>query len=249
MSDVKGRFLSFLVRQRATVMVALLCFFTSAGTAAAVSYLALGKTNTTSATTTLKSGVNGPVLNVVNTNSGLGTSAAGLGITVPAGRAPISVNSGAGTAKNLSADKLDGLDSSAFMLGNGASVLANRIVLTSGQHGIVMLNVPGLGELSANCGGGDAVINYRNNTSGPVDFWNDRLNGVSGAVIDPDPNNYWNVVIFDTASHKQDATFLRLGKGDTGAARTIASIDLSAYEANGNSPCGFQVIATLWSTP
>jgi|SRR5215217_4270181 len=42
------------------------------------------------------------------TQQSTGTTASGVGITVPTGKAPIKVNSGAGKATNLNADKLDG---------------------------------------------------------------------------------------------------------------------------------------------
>jgi hypothetical protein len=63
----------------------------------------------------LSSGVNGSVLQVTNTNATGGTSARGLAIAVPAGRAPIVVGATAGKATNLNADKLDGIDSTGFV--------------------------------------------------------------------------------------------------------------------------------------
>jgi hypothetical protein len=45
------------------------------------------------------------------TQQSTGTGASGVGITVPSGKAPIKVNSAAGKATNLNADKLDGQDS------------------------------------------------------------------------------------------------------------------------------------------
>ena len=54
----------------------------------------------------------GPALQVnpQSTNTG----ASGVGVTVPSGKAPIKVNSTAGKATNLNADKLDGKDSTAL---------------------------------------------------------------------------------------------------------------------------------------
>ena len=48
------------------------------------------------------------------TQQSTGTGASGVGITVPTGKAPIKVNSAAGKATNLNADKLDGKDSTQF---------------------------------------------------------------------------------------------------------------------------------------
>jgi hypothetical protein len=70
----------------------------------------LGKTNKVNASSTLKGSTSGKTLQLTNTGAG-----SGLGVTVGAGKAPISVNTGAGKATNLNADKLDGLDSSAFL--------------------------------------------------------------------------------------------------------------------------------------
>jgi hypothetical protein len=102
---------------RSTIALAVIMAVTSAGTAAAASYLVLSTSNTASTTTTLKSAVNAAVLQITNTNSVGGTSAKGLSITVPTGRPPIVVNSGAGKATNLNADKLDGIDSTGFIRG------------------------------------------------------------------------------------------------------------------------------------
>jgi hypothetical protein len=107
----------FLSRNKITVITAMLVAFISSGTAAAASYLVLSSTNSASTTTTLRSSVNGSVLALQNTNTVGGTSARGLSISVPSGRAPIVVNSSAGKATNLNADKLDGIDSAGFVRG------------------------------------------------------------------------------------------------------------------------------------
>jgi hypothetical protein len=54
----------------------------------------------------------GPALQVNQQSTNTGAS--GVGVTVPSGKAPIKVNSTAGKATNLSADKLDGKDSTAL---------------------------------------------------------------------------------------------------------------------------------------
>lgn len=109
-----GALAAVVRRNRSAVALAVFVALVSSTTAAAVSYLNLGTTNSASAMTTLSSSTNAAVLSLRNTNSAGGTSARGLGITVPAGRPPIVVNSSAGKATNLDADKLDGYSSSAF---------------------------------------------------------------------------------------------------------------------------------------
>jgi ABC-type antimicrobial peptide transport system permease subunit len=69
----------------------------------------LGKGNSAGATTKLTLAVAGPVLQLVN--NGTSTAAAALNLSVPSGRAPLTVNASAGKATNLNADRLDGLDS------------------------------------------------------------------------------------------------------------------------------------------
>jgi hypothetical protein len=69
----------------------------------------LGKTNTVNAQSKLTGSTSAKNLQLTNTGSGQG-----LGITVGAGKAPIVVNSGAGKATNLNADKLDGLNSTDY---------------------------------------------------------------------------------------------------------------------------------------
>jgi hypothetical protein len=66
---------------------------------------------------TMQGTASGPALQVTqqSTNSG----AKGIGVTVPAGKAPMTVNSTAGKATNLNADKLDGQDSTGFLAANG----------------------------------------------------------------------------------------------------------------------------------
>lgn len=151
--------LAFLARHRATFLIALVVGLASSGTAAAVSYLVLGTTNHAATTTTLKSGVNGAVLELTNTNATGGTNARGLGITVPAGRAPMTVNSGV-RVTNLNADKLDGISSTGFIRGP-----------VSGWHEV---GAPGEPAFPITLGGASVWENYGDgyNTAG---FYRDPL--------------------------------------------------------------------------
>ena len=88
------------------VLVGLLVFTGGTATAATGGNLLLGRANGASTPTTLA-------------NSGGG---AVLGLSARAGQAPLAVGAQAGKATNLNADKLDGLDSSAFVLKSQASV-------------------------------------------------------------------------------------------------------------------------------
>lgn len=70
----------------------------------------------------------GPALQV--TQQSTGAAASGVGVTVPSGKAPITVNSAAGKATNLNADRLDGQSANAFL---GASGKASDADLLDGR--------------------------------------------------------------------------------------------------------------------
>ena len=131
-----SRAAAFGIRNARTIAVAIGVALVSSSTAAAASYLALSSSNTATRTTTLRSSTNAAVLQVSNTNSSGGTSAKGIVITVPSGRAPLSVNPGAGKATNLNADKLDGIDSTGFVRG---PVQAWREIGTTGNPAFACL--------------------------------------------------------------------------------------------------------------
>jgi hypothetical protein len=97
----------------ANVMATIAVFIALGGTtlAATGGNFILGQSNSASSTTALSSGTTGPAFKVTSTNTGFATA---LGLNVPSGHAPFTVNSGAKVA-NLNADKLDGKDSSAFL--------------------------------------------------------------------------------------------------------------------------------------
>jgi hypothetical protein len=61
---------------------------------------------------TMRGTNSGPALQDTQQSNNAGAS--GVGVTVPAGKKPITVNTNAGIATNLNADKLDGQDSSAL---------------------------------------------------------------------------------------------------------------------------------------
>ena len=112
-----------------------------AGTAVAgngrLANLQLGIANTINGYVTTLTGslANGRMLQVTNTNTtstagGLGVitkGGPGISVTVPTGRAPIAVNATAGKATNLNADKLDGLDQSAFLRATGKAADADKL--------------------------------------------------------------------------------------------------------------------------
>ena len=92
----------------------------------------LGQSNSSSTTTTLKGSTAGRELQV--TNNSTNAAAAGLGISVTAGRPPIVVTSTTGTpgrAIGLDADKLDGIDSTGFVRSTAGSVSTTELAAGS----------------------------------------------------------------------------------------------------------------------
>ena len=79
----------------------------------------LGQTNTVNETSALTGAKAGTMLQISNTSTGAGASA--LGLSVAAGKPPFSVSSGTKVAK-LNADRLDSLDSTAFLRATGKAV-------------------------------------------------------------------------------------------------------------------------------
>jgi hypothetical protein len=124
---MRSRIARFAMRRRGTVAAALILVLALAGTAIAGTGrgadLELGVVNTiNNYLTTLRGSFTGPMLQVTNTGTGRG-----IGITVAAGKAPIVVNSSAGKAINLNADKLDGKNSSFFLPATGKAANADKL--------------------------------------------------------------------------------------------------------------------------
>jgi hypothetical protein len=108
-----GRATVFLVGL--SVILALILGAATVALGATGGNFILGKANSAGAATRLTSSVAGATLQLIN--NGTGTA---LNLSVPSGKAPLKVNSGAGKATNLDADKVDGLDS-ARLAGTGDS--------------------------------------------------------------------------------------------------------------------------------
>jgi hypothetical protein len=140
----------------------------------------LGKSNTVNASTSLSGSTSGKSLQV--TNKGSGTA---LGLTVRAGKPPLVVNSKAGKATNLNADKLDGKSSGYFAsAGYSASFTdSSPVTMTSAgeSHTLLSAAVPKghyvvvarLQGITGNDGGGN---NFRYDCS---------LGGADGTIDSP----------------------------------------------------------------
>jgi hypothetical protein len=112
------------------VMAGLFLALGGVGIAATGDTLILGSAgNSATSKTVLTSPVNDRALQLNNTNTGRNATA--LGLTVAAGRPPLVVNSTAGTATNLSADRLDGRDSGSFLSSAAGSVATDSLANAS----------------------------------------------------------------------------------------------------------------------
>ena len=101
------------------VMLALVLGVGTTAVAATGGNFLLGKANSARTVSKLTSGMAGPTLQLIN--KGATAAATALNITVSSGHAPLTVNAEAGTATNLSADELDGKDSTDFQQANATA--------------------------------------------------------------------------------------------------------------------------------
>ncbi len=138
-----GRATVFLVGL--AVILALVFGVASTAMSATGGSFILGKANGADRVSKLTASIAGPALTLVNNSTEVAATA--LNISVDSGNAPLKVNAAAGTATNLSADELDGSDSTAF--------LPSRIYEVSAQEDVQ----PGTGRaIVAYCDAGDLAV-------------------------------------------------------------------------------------------
>jgi hypothetical protein len=119
-------------------------------------------------------GTGGPALRVENANS-LGQ---GILVKVPANRSPISVNSNAGTASGLSADKLDRRDDEDFL----GATLYGKTALKSGPGGGGEVNFRSFdGSEGLSCDDGDVALDASANANDINDDLNDIVRESRGS--------------------------------------------------------------------
>jgi hypothetical protein len=219
--------------------IALFVALGGAGMAATGGSFILGKANTATSTTALSAAIGGKALQVSNTSTAAGATA--LGLTAAPGHAPFAVNTSTKVA-NLSADKLDGIDSTGFVQGRGTA-LANRIGLPAATN-TRLLTIPGLGYLQASCPTIDGHIYWVNDTGGNVDAWTDFSNShfTYSSVA---PND--NLTFVSRYSNVYGGT-LALGIGNDPNARRTALLHAFVYQSADNMPCTFEVQGTLWTS-
>ena len=131
------------------------------------------------------------------------------------------------------------------------NVVGKRIVVASGTgaNGVLLLTIPGLGELRGFCGAGhvDTQINWENTTTGPVDAWLDYfVEGPGGRIVPA--GGALPVALFRSDRGEQSGTFVNLGQGNSPGPRRAATVQVNAYRSGPNAPCGLQAIATTWKS-
>jgi hypothetical protein len=138
--------------------------------AATGGYFILGKANTATAQTGLTSKNAGKTLSITQQSTGTGATA--LGLSVPVGKPPLTVNSGTKVA-NLNADTLDGINSTAFA---PKAQEAWHEVGTAGQPPFEKDDVF---TLWGNWGNGYATVGFYKDSVGQV-----HLKGLVNALAD-----------------------------------------------------------------
>ena len=105
----------------------------------------LGQANSAGATTSLSAPIAGKkALQLTNTSTGAGATA--LGLNVASGHTPFTVNSGT-KVTNLNADKLDGIDSSAFVP-NSKLVRVGPVTVTPANPGSLFTPIATVGPFT-----------------------------------------------------------------------------------------------------
>lgn len=148
------------------------------------------------------------------------------------------------------ADKLDGIDSTGFIQGRG-SVLSNRIVRDPDGIRVPLLDIPGLGQLTAQCAGNYASVQWSNTTSANIDVWSHGTDaaGKDGFMGFVAPPGGGVLVAFDnTTEDVTDGATIEFGQGDDPGPRKIATVHVFAFQSADNARCGFQAQATVWTS-
>jgi hypothetical protein len=184
---LKGVFLGAWGGGKATllaVIVALTLAIVTPAMAATGGNFILGKINSATTFSRLSANIAGPAMQLFNTSTA--ANARALDLVVDEGNSPMTVNSTAGKALNLDADKLDGRDSTTFManstyrLGQGQERAGN--VLGDGSKVLSQSCLSGDRLLS----GGPASVNVNSDVldsfASDTNTWQARINdsAVSG---------------------------------------------------------------------
>jgi hypothetical protein len=237
--------LSKLVKHRPSPSLVISCLalfiaLGSAGYAATGGNFILGNPNSATSQTSLTAAVaGGKALQVTNTSTAAG--AEGIGITVGANKAPIHVNSNAGKATFLNADKLDGINSTGFL-----AVAAPAGGDLSGPFGNLQLNasvVTSAEVLDDIAGGGLNDVDLAANSVGSSEIATDA---VQATEVANDSIDSGEVVDFGLTNQDVAVEFAQINADGTVANSsggvTTAKLGTGTYEVDFGhniSNCGF----------
>jgi hypothetical protein len=206
-----GRTIVRILRRRkvtiSVVMVALTLGVVSSAFAANGGNFILGVlSNSATAVTrlTMTGTVNGSVLQLIQQSTGTGAS--GLGITVPAGKAPITVNSTAGKATNLNADKIDSLDSTALQRRVSGTCAAGQSISSIAAAGTVSCETDDDSGAALRSELGTTDAGGPNEASDPVSY--SKLKDIPADVV----NRNADTLDGKTASEFADSTHSHSGE-------------------------------------
>lgn len=239
--STKGKHVSTFRKRRwpspavVIAVAALGVALTSTGAYGAASNFLLNTGNTGTNTTSLTaSAVAGAGLQLTNTNTAKAATA--LGLNVAKGHAPFTVNSGT-KVKQLNADRLDGIDSSGFLHGQGSSY-TKVIAIPVGGTGFTDTMLPGLGTVTLACFTGNVVS---------VEF----IGAVDGEDLayryDPHGSEVSNEVRVgptETQSFQVEggASLFEFSlQGDINGVQTVGTLTIGGAYRSATNDCAFQV--------
>lgn len=232
-------------RPSPAAIIALLALFVSlggVGVAATGGNFILGQSNTAGSKTSLTAGINDKALAITNNNTG--SNAGALALSVAAGKPPIVLSSGTGKVPGLNADKLDGLDSSAFARGTGARIVSAHIAtpIDPAFPEITVLAVPGIGTLTVRCPDfGGVYVGFHHTSSHWVAF--EKNDGTDPVVV----NDSGTFNQLQSGKAGSDHWTYAIGQG-TGSSAVIATLDYyTNYDPTNGCTVQAQAIVTQGS--
>jgi hypothetical protein len=170
------------------------------------------------AQTTLQGNATGANLQLIQKGSG-----AGLALVVAKGKAPITVNSAAGKARNLNADKLDSLDSTAFA-GGGGKFFTAHVAFAQSDSPKDIVNVPRLATMKASWDGGTITFSLKNTTGGTVEMTYSEFNVADGMSI----ANNGDILLGQVQSSYNNTAEVQIAWG-SGASRHFVHMTISWF--------------------
>ena len=229
---------------RRSLVISLLALFvalSSGAYAATGGNFILGETNTATSKTALTAKLGAPALQITNNAAKLGATA--LALNTAAGHPPLTTTSTT-TAPNLSADLLDGIDSSGFVQGSNTQSLTERKVTVPGNI-VTLFTIPGFGVVSGLCSSNVAEVDFQNTSGVTIDAWLTDPNGTGTEGLPLENGESLPVMGFH-AGTSPSLGVLSLGVGNDPGPRSAAFLHGYAYQSTDNAPCGFQAEASVW---